>query len=394
MRKTGLLCLVGVPLITVACGDVSVVKIQEPPEVTIQEPSNGSSFYTGQTVTFKALVQTYDGTELESVTHQWVSGEQTICISDAVPADGYALCTWSYDSPGEKTATVTITDPALQSASATITINIIENSPPTIEIQSPIEDELYAVDELIVFQALVDDAEESSENLLVTVSSNSYGEVTSNYATSSGQYDDAALITDAGEHLLTFRVTDSYGRTAQDTVKIEVYEHVPPVIESVSVTPPRPTTTDDLTAVPQNWYDPDGSPERNRYQWYISDADGKLVVDTSETTVSYPAAKTSKGDLLQVAVTPYNDYGDGSTVLSATVEVVNSAPSTPLVYIEPASPEPTDNLFLQCLGLDRRRRRSGDLHLRVVPEREADLLHLDGGAVVRGSTMATAGSAW
>ena len=342
--------LLGLSLLATACQDKTLSVIREPPAVTVQEPSDGSSFYTGQEIVFKALVQVYDGTAMSELTHQWVSGSQTICISEAVPTDGYATCIWSYDEVGENTVTVTVTDPKLQSASATVSVNIIENTAPTIEIKAPGEGELFATDELIVFQALVDDQEESSENLFVTVSSNSFGEVTSGYATSSGQFDSAASITEVGEHLLTMRVEDSYGRTAQDTVKIEIYAHVPPTVDSVGIDPTPPTTVDELVADVQGWYDPDGSTPRNRYRWFISDGSGSMTEDLAETTDTYPAAKTTKGDLVQVEVTPYNEYGSGAAVLSPTVEIVNSAPTTPLVYIEPSAPQPGDNLY--CYAYD------------------------------------------
>lgn len=342
--------LVGAPLLGSACQEKVLVRIQDPPSVTIQEPSDGSSFYNGQNITFKALVVSNDGTPFADMTHQWVSGEQTICLSEAVPDDGYPVCTWAFDGVGEHTVSVTITDPSLSSAVSTISVNIIENSPPTITITAPEDDALFAVDDLIVFEATVDDAEEGSDRLFVTVEASGMGsEVVSGNATSDGQYAGAGYV-ESGAHLVTMTVTDSYGKTAQDTVTIEVFEHGPPWIDTVSILPVPAFTVNDLSVDVQGWDDLEGSTPRSRYQWFISDETGKLVEDLSESTDTYPAGKTTKGDLVQVQVTPYNDYGEGVVVASSTVEIQNSAPSTPLVYIEPSRPQPSDNLY--CFGTD------------------------------------------
>lgn len=350
VRAQPLPLLVGTMMLGSACQDKVLVRIQDPPSVTIQEPSDGSTFYTGQDITFKALVVSNDGTAFADMTHQWVSGEQTICLSETVPDDGYPVCAWAFDDVGEHTVSITITDPSLNAAVSTISVNIVDNGPPTITIIAPDEGALFAVDDLIVFEALVDDAEESADNLFVTVeASGMSAEVVSGNATSAGQYSGAGYA-DAGDHLVTMTVTDSYGKTAQDTVTIEVFEHGPPWVDAVSILPVPALTVNDLTVDVQGWSDLEGSKPRSRYQWFISDETGKLVEDLSESTGTYPAGKTTKGDLVQVQVTPYNDYGDGVVVSSATIEIQNAAPSTPLVYVEPASPQPSDNLY--CVAGD------------------------------------------
>ncbi|CAN0450347.1 unnamed protein product, partial [Ectocarpus fasciculatus] len=214
--------LVGTSLLAAACQDKVLVRIQDPPSVTIQEPSDGSSFYTGQTITFKALVVSNDGTALEDISHQWISGEQTICISEPVPEDGFALCQASYDSIGDKSVTVTITDPALVSVSSNITVNIVDNSAPTISITAPADGAIYGEEDLIVFEATVTDAEESLDNLIVQVEASGMSDiVVEGNATSAGQFSGAGYV-DVGSHLVTMTVTDSYGKTAQDTMTLEV----------------------------------------------------------------------------------------------------------------------------------------------------------------------------
>jgi len=350
VRTSTLPLLVGSSLLAVACQDKVLVRVQDPPSVSIQEPSDGSAFFTGEAITFKALVVSNDGTAFADMTHQWVSGDQTVCISEAVPDDGYALCQWSYDETGDKSVTVMITDPYLNAAQSTITVSIIENTAPSIAITKPTDKSLFAVDDLIVFEAAVSDAEESTENLYIEVtSSGTAGVSAEGYATSAGQFSGAGTL-DAGPQLVTMTVTDSYGKTAQDTVTLEVYEHAPPSVDAVGVLPSPATTVDTLQADVQGWFDLDGSKERSRYRWFKSDETGKLTEDLTEATSTFPSGKTTKGDLVQVEVTPFNDYGTGDPMLSPTIEIMNSAPTAPLVYIEPTSPEPSDNLF--CYATD------------------------------------------
>lgn len=350
MRALSASFLVGLSALTVACQDKVLVRVVDPPSVSIQEPSDGSSFYTGETVRFKALVVSNDGTAFADMTHQWVSGEQTVCLSDSVPDDGYATCDWAFDEAGEHTVSVTVTDPSLNNAVSTISVNIIENAAPSISIVAPADQSIFAVDDLIVFEATVTDAEESTDNLSVSVTASGMsGEVVSGMATSAGQFTGAGYV-DAGSHLITMTVTDSFGKTAQDTVTIDVFEHGPPSIDAVGVLPSPAFTVDELSADVQGWADLEGSKPRNRYRWFISDETGALQEDITESTSTYPAGKTTRGDLIQVEVTPYNSHGDGTAMTSPTIEILNSAPTTPTVSIEPSSPQPADNLY--CYATD------------------------------------------
>lgn len=351
MRISTLPLLVGTSLLAAACQDKVLVRVSDPPSVTIQEPSGGSTFYTGQTITFKAMVVSNDGTPLENLSHQWVSGEQTVCLSEPVPDDGFAICQWSYGSVGEQSMTVTVTDPNLESVSSTIAINIVQNSAPTITITAPADGSVFGEEDLIVFEATVTDAEESLDNLTVVVEASGMSDiVVEGNATSAGQFSGAGYV-DVGSHLVTMTVMDSYGKTAEDTVTLRVAANGPPSIEAVGILPSPPDTTDTLTADPQGWLDITGSgKERYRYSWFISDEKGVLVQDVTEATATYPSGKTTKGDLVQVQVTPFNEFGDGTAMLSPTIEIVNSKPTAPLVAIEPSSPQPSNNLV--CVATD------------------------------------------
>jgi hypothetical protein len=254
---------------------------------------------------------------------------------------------------GDYEVQVTVTDTRGDRAQATSSVLITDNSAPSIEVLSPSPDveERYVVDDLIVFAALVDDAEEDPTNLVVSVSSSIQGDLGFTASPASDGSWQAGGSLEAGTHLLTYRVEDSYGQSAQGSSTVLVVENGPPSIEAVSIDPSTPDTEDTLTALPQGWDSADDAEERYRYAWYKWDpVDEEMVLDPSEVTDTFPSGKTTKGDLIQVRVTPYNDYGNGLETSSAAVEIVNSPPTAPEIAIDPEDPEPTENLYCEILA--------------------------------------------
>ncbi len=334
--------LFGLAAAAAGCNSNNLKVLENPPSVAITEPSAGTEFYEGQTINFGALVEPGSaGDDLTSHVHRWVSGNETMCEADAVGADGFGYCSFAFGDTGEKTVEVTVTNARGDRAKASTSVVILENTAPSIEITDPLDGELFANDELVRIDAIVDDYEEDASELVVSISSSLDGDlgVTATPA-SSGDYS-AGIYLSPGTHLITATVEDNYGRSDQDTVEVEIYEHGPPSVDSANITPSPAYTNDTLTATPQGWYDLDGAPERYRYEWYLNS-----TLDTGEATSTYPSGKTEKGDLVQVVVTPRNDYGDGDPVTSPTIEIQNTPPDAPTIGLTPATPEPEDNI--QC----------------------------------------------
>jgi len=330
-----------------ACSDNKVSAYREPPSIAIQDPADGSTFYDGQDISFRALVVTHDGTDPTELTSQWVADSESMCNGNPVEADGSTKCTYVFDGTGDYSVVATIADPYHGLVnSPPITIHIGENQAPGITLVAPVTGDEFATDDLIVFEATVSDAEQSPDELEVTIVTSLDGDLgfTATPA-SSGEYTAAGYLSE-GTHLVTAKVFDSYGRSDQDTITIDVYAHGPPSVDTVSIEPSPATTGDDLIANPQGWEDKDGAAEKYHYAWYKADSSGTMVVDSGEATDTYPSGKTTKGDLFQVEVTPYNTYGDGTAKTSPTIEIQNSLPTAPSVTITPSSPEPEDNL--QC----------------------------------------------
>ena len=328
-------------------GESKLGVYREPPVVTITAPPAGTQVYTGQVVNFEAQVQVFDNTDPTDISHRWVGADDTMCEGEeyTFAADGFGSCSYAFGEPGALTVQVTATDPNGDRAMYSIDMVVVANSPPSIEMIGPADDSNWSSEDLIVFDAIVADAEEDPADLIVSAHSNVDGVITfASAPTSTGEWAGGTELT-AGSHLLTFTVEDSYGQSDQDTLQINVFDNGPPSIDSASIDPLPAYTDDDLTAVPDGWYDLTGSSERYAYTWYLDDGTtGTFVLDPSVSTMSYPSGKTKKHDLLYVEVTPFNEFGDGATHSTPVVEIENSPPEQPAIALDPASPEPDNNV--------------------------------------------------
>lgn len=333
-----------------ACqGDTKVGIYHDPPAVAITAPPTGTSVFTGQPVNFEATVQTNSATNPTEVTHRWVTGSETMCEAEYFGADSIGTCTWSFENEGTALVEVTATDPRGDRATYQIEIFVQANTPPSIEMTGPEQDSNWSSADLIVFEAIVADAEEDTADLIVSAFSNVDGDITfAASPTSTGEWAGGTTLS-AGTHLLTFTVEDSYGQSDQDTLTINVFDDGPPSISGATISPIPAYTDDDLIAVPEDWYDLSGSAERYRYVWYKDDGTG-FAVDPAVTTDTYPNGKTLKHDLLYVEVTPYNSFGDGATETSAVAEVLNTPPDAPSVALVPSSPQPGETLRVSMVA--------------------------------------------
>jgi hypothetical protein len=102
--------------------------------------------------------------------------------------------------------------------------------------------------------------------------------------------------------------------------------------------PERPNRENDLSLVVQS-QDPDGDQVSYRYQWIKNDAEM-----AGESGNILKAGNFGKGDSLQVRITPSDGKQDGKPFLSNPVKILNAAPVTAEVWIEPRTPTVQDDL--------------------------------------------------
>jgi len=114
----------------------------------------------------------------------------------------------------------------------------------------------------------------------------------------------------------------------------------PPVVDAVTLTPDPVYTLDALTAI-TTASDPDGDPLTLTHTWYV---DGTPQAETGATLASINYVKHEDVYVSVVA----NDGSTSSDALSSpTLTVSNSAPTSPELAIDPATPRSSDDLYCE-----------------------------------------------
>lgn len=336
---------VGLLALLTGCNDNSVKVLSEPPQVTIYSPSDGASYYEGQTIEAWAEIVTFDGSSPDTVEVRWVANEATVCEPEYAAGDGISTCSFVWEEPGEISLTATGTDPRGDKASSTVILNVLDNEAPSVTIVSPEDGAVVRENgNYMALEATISDLEDDPQDLTIELTSSVDGVLASGEnGSSDGSWSMAATLSN-GPHLIKVKVVDTVGKTSEDSITVYA-GNTAPSIDSVLLDPNPATTVDDLACIPQGWQDDEGDPERYRFRWMINGAE-----DTSQTSDVLPYSATVRGDTVQCWAEPYDDYDDGEQVASATITIANGVPSDPTVVIDPNAPQPEENLTCVASG--------------------------------------------
>jgi hypothetical protein len=146
-------------------------------------------------------------------------------------------------------------------------------------------------------------------------------------------YDEATVgAARTGKHqtwMVEVRAWDGADESEPATAEVTI-ANTPPSITGATISPASPTVQDTLTCAPSGWSDADGDDAGYRWSWTV----GGVEVG-SESTLS---DAFSRGD--EVGCTLWPDDGDdlGDPVEAEAVTVVNTAPTPPVIRIDPAYP--------------------------------------------------------
>lgn len=149
----------------------------------------------------------------------------------------------------------------------------------------------------------------------------------------------------AGSHAkgqqITVVVTPSDGELTGEPVTSDAVTvgNTPPELVSISLVP-DPLYTDDVLFPSVEAVDADGERISYTQTWYVN---GSAVGETGATLDG--ADWFSKGDEVYVEITPTDGDDAGTPMTSATVTVLNSAPTVPDLAIDPAEPGPDEDLW-------------------------------------------------
>ena len=208
--------------------------------------------------------------------------------------------------------------------SATLTVS---NTPPVLDSVAVTPDPAYTDDALTCAPgtATDDDGETVSQSYNWTVNGASVGATGTTLA---------SVYTTKGDSVACL-VTPDDGTDSGSTVtsNVVVIDNTPPIMATVTLSPPDPGTEDTISATPTAT-DSDGDTITYTYEWYVNST---LVVTTTVGELS-GLVYFDRGDSVEVTVTPNDGTDDGSPVSSSAVTVVNTVPEAPTLAFNPTSP--------------------------------------------------------
>ena len=305
-------------------------EVGEPPEVTIDAPTTGTTYNQGEDIDFIGTVSDNQDAA-EDLDLQWASSiDGTISTASASPS-GIAEATTNTLSSGDHTIRLVAIDTNSMSAQDTIqvTINGLPSAP-DVEIDPSLP---ISIDDLTV-TLVAPSVDPDGDPLTYVYTWSRDGVVqTAQLGTSI-----AASATSRGEEwTVEVQANDGLGSggIGSDTVVIGNTE---PAIGSVSLTPDPVMTDDTMVCIPANVADEDGDSVTYTYSWAV---DG---VTNGETGNQMPGTGLTYGQTITCTVTPFDGTDYGAPVTSNTVTVGNSAPGAPVIEIQPDPANTGDSL--------------------------------------------------
>ena len=204
-----------------ACSSDDGLKIyNNKPEAIITSHVDGEELLEG--VEYLLTGQVSDGNHSnEELTVVWSSSAQELCTVGSVGVDGVISCLASFEV-SDTEIKLQVTDPEGESVLTSVGILVVETTAPEIELISPVANGSYYSDYLIPFSAIIQDVEDSPEQLLYSWESSIDGTLSiSGEADSDGAISDYAMLSQ-GQHAITLRVEDTTGKVRTADVPIVV----------------------------------------------------------------------------------------------------------------------------------------------------------------------------
>jgi hypothetical protein len=283
-------------LLLAACsGDQKVGTFDTKPTVTISQPADGTAFEEGDQIDFVALADDAQ-TPSTDLGVQWISSIDGELTAPTPPdSSGQVLYSTASLTDGNHVITLTVTDDAAQTAEATvaITVNDVPDSP-KVNVIHPASGESGIEGESFRFAVQVSDSQDPPDTLTIAFESDVDGVFCTPTADATGLAECEQALS-AGDHQLTFRVTD---RDALSTT------------EEVYFTVVAGTSRDD---------DGDGWTED---QGDCNDGDGSVHPNAPEI---YNERDDDCDGVIDDGTAGYDDDGDGVTELDGDCDDASAA---------------------------------------------------------------------
>ncbi len=219
-----MLTLFSMGLITALVGckkdKTNEVPENEAPAIQISSHSNGDTAREGYPEYFLAVVSDADHA-LEELNVAWYLDGQKVCDWSAPDLVGESACEISL-TEGNGIVSAEVRDPDDAAVVAEVSMNVLPTDAPFVELLSPIDTENHYTSDLVHFEAIVRDAEDAPEELLITWTSSQDGVLPlGNGVDSNGSLSEYAYLTE-GTHAIELRVEDTSGKVNIEEVVIQV----------------------------------------------------------------------------------------------------------------------------------------------------------------------------
>jgi len=307
---------------------VTVLATNTPPTCGITSPVDGSYNTSGSLVELVGIASDPDIAS-EYLTATWESDREGLIIEEAVNSTGETAHSTDTLGVGTHQITLTVTDDGGEICTDTVAYTV--GTPPTVSIDAPFDGDVVNEGDLTNFIGSAVDLEDSGVDIDIQWSSTLDGTLDESPPDSEGYLEFATDELVVGEHEIRLRATDTDGLYSDATIALRI--NGLPTAPVVSIAPSTPYTVDDLVvSVDVDSTDSEGDTMSYGYDWTVGGVSAGITSDT------VPASSTSKGEVWEVTVTPFDGLGIGEVAV-VSVEVANSPPTVdaaPTLTPEPA----------------------------------------------------------
>ncbi len=221
-----MLTLFSVGLMTALVGckkDKTNVVDNSAPTIQISSHSDGDTAREGYPEYFVAEVSDADN-DLEELNVAWYLDGQKVCDWSTPDLAGESPCEISLTegTNGSAVVSVEVRDPDDASMVEEVSMSVLPTDAPFVELRSPVDTDNHYTSDLVHFEALVGDAEDAPEDLVITWTSSQDGVLPlGNGVDSNGLISEYAYLTE-GTHAIEVRVEDTSGKVNIEEVVIQV----------------------------------------------------------------------------------------------------------------------------------------------------------------------------
>jgi hypothetical protein len=303
MRSSRLCALLTIHLL--ACdSDKGVQVFNPPPTAEITSHSDGDEVSEGYAAEFRAEL-TDPNNPVGELQAQWYAGGTEVCPMLPPNENGTSICT-AVIGLEEGEVEVVVKDPQNAAGSAGVSLSVIPTDAPTAAIILPDAEGVFYSDQLITFQGLASDSEDSPQDLVAFWESSidAILDVEAEPGEDGGFTGFGYL--GEGDHGLTLHVEDTTGKTASESITVTVGP--PNSAPSCAITEPVTGSVvliNELVTFEAQASDADVPADWLAVSW-SSDKDGELgsSTPTSAGEITFPySALTADTHVISMTVT-------------------------------------------------------------------------------------------